>query len=177
MFPVTTLPDDAPEYWEQLGTKKKFWFRNSLVKFGRPNTGEDWSEKVAAELAERLGLPHARYEMGLWKNERCVISPNFVPDGCSLITGNELLGRHHPSYTQAVRRFNQSAHALNAIWDVLEQSICELPLNWTAPAALRTAREVFAGYLVLDTLIGNTDRHDENWALIQAPEKRSIAGI
>ncbi len=176
MFPIIELPDDAPKYWEQLGTKKKFWFRNeqggySLCKFGRPNTGEDWSEKLAAELAEALGLPHATYDLGVWRGERCVISPSIVPRGCSLITGNELLGSHQPSYTQAFSKFKQSAHTLETIWDVLEQSNCECPLHWNRPPGVYTARDVFVGYLVLDTLIGNTDRHDENWAPIQAPEE------
>jgi hypothetical protein len=106
----------------------------------------------------------------MWKNERCVVSPNIVPADCSLITGNELLGRYQPYYSQAVK-YKQSAHTLDAIWDVFEQSACELPLNWDAPRAVRTAQDVFVGYLLLDTLIGNTDRHDENWALIQAPEE------
>lgn len=31
---------------------------------------------------------------------------------------------------------------------------------------------LFAGYLVLDALIANTDRHHENWAVVQAPGLR-----
>lgn len=176
VFPIVAVPEKAPEHWEQLGTKKKFWFRDSqrgycLCKFGRPNTGEDWSEKLAAEIAEVLGIPHATYELATWKDERCVISPSIVPAGCTLITGNELLASNKPSYSSGVRWFKQSAHTIEAIWDVLEQSACERPLNWVSPTAIRTARDVFIGYLMFDTLIGNTDRHDENWALIHEPEE------
>lgn len=32
---------------------------------------------------------------------------------------------------------------------------------------MTTAVDVFTGYLLLDALIGNTDRHHENWAVIQ----------
>ena len=32
----------------------------------------------------------------------------------------------------------------------------------------------FAGYLVLDALIGNTDRHHENWALLRRESKEGV---
>ncbi|MBF5080771.1 hypothetical protein [Quadrisphaera sp. INWT6] len=32
------------------------------------------------------------------------------------------------------------------------------------------ARGTFAGYLLLDALIGNQDRHDSNWGVIEAPD-------
>jgi hypothetical protein len=52
MYQIITVPDDAADLTEQLGTKPKFWFQgdnsvNYLFKEGRPGTGDDWSEKVA----------------------------------------------------------------------------------------------------------------------------------
>jgi len=42
--------------------------------------GEDWAEKVAAELCELLGLPYAAYELAsTWQGNRGVVSPNFLP--------------------------------------------------------------------------------------------------
>ena len=38
---------------------------------------------------------------------------------------------------------------------------------------LRSATAVFAGYLVLDALIANTDPHHENWAVINAASGRA----
>ena len=38
-----------------------------------------------------------------------------------------------------------------------------------------SAWEVFVGYLVLDALIGNTDRHEENWAVIVSESGRYLA--
>lgn len=57
-----------PEREEQLGSKRKFWFRHTdgqrwLFKYARPRTGEHWAEKVAADVAEALQLPHARVEL------------------------------------------------------------------------------------------------------------------
>ena len=119
-----------------------------------------------------MGLPHAAYELGSHEGQRCVVSPMFLPDGCSLIHGNELLGETDPSYGTGARisRYRQSAHTLEAVWDALHQTASELPRNWSPPAGITTAVDVFVGYLVLDAFIGNTDRHDENWAIIEAPE-------
>lgn len=67
-FPIIEVPFDAPEIIEDLGTKEKFWFRHPnldscLFKKTRPNTGEDWAEKIAAQLSDLLGLPHTDYEL------------------------------------------------------------------------------------------------------------------
>jgi hypothetical protein len=67
IFPVIEVPDDAAQKDEAMGTKFKFWFHHPelcicLFKRSRSNTGEDWSEKIAAELCGALGLPHARQE-------------------------------------------------------------------------------------------------------------------
>ena len=43
-------------------------------------------------------------------------------------------------------------------------------------AADRTKRQ-FAGYIVLDALIGNTDRHHENWGLLVERTKSGVRGF
>jgi hypothetical protein len=51
MFPVLTVPDDAADSYEQMGTKPKFWFdhpdlgRCLFKQQTRGNSGEDWAEK------------------------------------------------------------------------------------------------------------------------------------
>jgi hypothetical protein len=104
--------------------------------------------------------------------DNCVVSPNFLPDRCTLVHGNELLGRTDPSYGNInVRRFRERAHTLEAVWDVLQQTSCELPLNWNPPPKVQSSTDVFVGYLLLDAVIGNTDRHHENWGIVEEPEE------
>lgn len=54
--PIISIPADAREDTEQLGSKPKFWVllgdERWLFKEARPATGEDWAEKVAAEIAK-----------------------------------------------------------------------------------------------------------------------------
>ena len=49
MFPIITVPDDAADLIEQLGTKPKFWYKHDnadyLFKEVRNNTGEDWARR------------------------------------------------------------------------------------------------------------------------------------
>jgi hypothetical protein len=96
MYDIFSVPPDAAEAPEQMGTKRKFWFRHPdlgmcLFKLARPGTGEDWSEKVACEIAGVLGLPHARYELAEWKGEPGSLSVSMLAEGEALIHGNELI--------------------------------------------------------------------------------------
>src|SRR3989442_553990 len=106
MFPIVVVPADAADLIEQLGTKEKFWFLSAtgvatLFKQVRQDTGEDWSEKVACEISSLLGLPHAHYDFGTWKDLRGVVTPSFVPERGRLVHGNELLVRLVPQYPGA----------------------------------------------------------------------------
>lgn len=152
---------------EQLGTKEKFWVEikgeDWLLKFGRPGTGEDWAEKAACELAQTLGIPCARYELAEIGGRACVVSRSFVPDGGWLVFGNELLALFSEGY-DATRRYSQSRHTVSLAMKCIRQSNTGPPLGWSYPEI--NACGVFLGYLLLDALIGNTDRHHQNWGML-----------
>lgn len=80
---VEVSPEDA-QTQESLGTKEKFWFKHDrlglcLSKKSRSNTaGEDWSEKIAAELCELIKIPHAEYELATCNGDYGIISPSFL---------------------------------------------------------------------------------------------------
>lgn len=175
MYPIFPVPLDAAEAPEQMGTKRKFWFRDPalglcLFKLARPGTGEDWSEKVACELAALLGLPHARYEMAEWDGKPGSISISMLTDEETLIHGNELIAQLTNAYPrpEAAPRFRNSGHTLSLVVSTLERSGASAPAGIDLPPGVTTAVDVFVGYLLLDALIGNTDRHHENWAVIES---------
>lgn len=170
MYPVITVPDDAADSTEQLGTKPKFWFRDAagrrcLFKQGRPGTGENWAEKVSAELCALLGLPHAHYDLAVWRNQAGVVSPSFVPEHGRLVLGNELLARLVKRYAET-QHYQQTGHTVGRVFAVLRDPAVQTPLSWEADIVIRRAAHIFVGYLMLDALVGNTDRHHENWGLI-----------
>ena len=174
MFPEVRVPDDAPLLPEPLGSKRKFWFQNAasimcLFKEVQPNTGEDWSEKVACDLCRLLDLPHVDYDLAIWKDKNGVICPTCVPTDGRLVHGNELLAQLLPEYPQQqVRRVSQ--YTLENVFAILQSPEIKTPMAWTPLTEGFEAVDVFVGYLMFDAWIANTDRHHENWALVVSSE-------
>jgi hypothetical protein len=86
-FPIFEISPEAPEESEAMGTKEKFWFHHEqlglcLYKKARQNTGEDWAEKIAAELCKLIQLPHAEYQLAIFNNEKGTISKSFFDAFC-----------------------------------------------------------------------------------------------
>lgn len=170
-FPIVELGADVPrEGNEQLGSKRKFWFRHAdgnlwLFKYARPNTGEHWAEKLAAEIAGALGLPHATVELARFEGFWGAMTCDFTRGGRSgLVHGNELLTELDPQYPTA-NTYRVQAHTLRAVHAVLGQAFIHAPTSPGLPSTFRPF-DVFVGYLMLDALIGNTDRHHENWGVL-----------
>jgi hypothetical protein len=168
-FQIIRVPDKASEESEQLGTKEKFWYwqdnKHYLFKAVRPHTGEHWSEKVACELCRLLRLPHAYYELAVWKDRKGVITPSIVSEGQQLVHGNELLAEVYNDYPTD-EKYRVKQHTLKDLFVLMNNPRVQLPLDWEASEGIETAFDVFIGYLLLDTWIANQDRHHENWAFI-----------
>ncbi len=143
-----------------------------LCKVPRPGSGEDWSEVVAAQIASKMGLPHARYILGDYHGEPLVVTPSFAQtSGSTLVLGNTLLMQIDETYNNVgAVRFHQSTHTIDRVMRLLSIPGIMPPRDSPGAEAIQTAPSVFLGYLALDALIGNTDRHHENWGLIIGPE-------
>jgi len=175
-YPIVELAEDVPAQLEQLGTKTKFWYRDEnglrmMFKQGRPGTGENWAEKVCCEICRLLDIPHAEYELAVWKNNRKgVVTPTFVPKGGRLVLGNELLARIADNYDQT-KRFRARQHTVRTVMAAASLEIIGFPIDWNPPESVTDAAGVFVGYLMLDALVSNQDRHHENWGVILRPEE------
>lgn len=167
---ITEIQPDWVLEPEAMGSKNKFWFRDGdepawLFKFPQPNTGQHWSEKIAAEVADCLDILHARVELALFQGVRGSATESFAREGRELFHGNQILAGYVLDYDPG-RRFRQSDHTLANIFLALERA-------FVSADAARRAKERMADYLVLDALIGNTDRHHENWGILR---KRTESG-
>ena len=173
MYPVVDIPENAPEDVESLGSKYKFWYGGGqyLFKEARDSAGEDWAEKISGEIARILGLPHADYDLGLWKRSgtgvRGVISRNFCGRTENLVLGNELLAQVDRGYAPGVSRFRVTTHTVDRVLRTIEDLNLGCPLGWIPAVPNMHAAELFVGYLFLDALVGNTDRHHENWGVVR----------
>lgn len=168
---------------EDLGTKPKRWLVNPeteerwLMKDAtfsegldgnKYRKGDDWAERIAFGVAQVLRLPAARVEIALNRRGKdpvygTVCRTVLGPDE-GLISGDELMGE----YDIDVSRNRRELYTVEAAFRVLRD--VEPPVD---VADNLTASTVFVGYLVLDALIGNTDRHEENWCVINPAEAGS----
>ena len=106
------------------------------------------AEVVTSRLAGAIGLPVADCRLATRAGEIGVLSRNFCPRPLTLIHGAALLPEN------GLQRLNDIERALE---DVAAPPTSE-PLR---------AFDVFAGYLVLDAWVANTDRHERNWAVLE----------
>ena len=151
---------------EDMGSKKKFWFRFPsepedywLFKFPKENTGEHWAEKITAEIASLMDIGCAKVELATFGNEQGSISKAFTGVGRELVHGNQMLATFIRDYDPE-KTFGHSKHTLANIWTVIENVFVE-------NVAVMEAKRRLAEYVVLDALIGNTDRHHENWGILR----------
>jgi len=174
MYKIYEVSDTSAEVFEQLGTKRKFWFwaeadKKVLFKEGRPGTGENWAEKIACDLCFYLDIPRANYELATWKNHNGVISESFVPEGGRLVLGNEIISRIVEGYRKELR-FRQKQYTIRRTLILLKSEAINLPYGFSECEEISTALDVFVGYLMLDAWIANQDRHHENWGVIVFPD-------
>ncbi len=170
-FSILQLRTDSPQVIEQLGSKPKFWFRIEgdaqpwLFKFTREHTGEDWSEKIASEVAVVLGVPAAKVELAEFMGKRGCASRSFVrtKKGFDLIHGSEVLAGRVFGY-EKLKRWHQCNHSIKNIIAAVE--------NTFAPRQRSAQLRTLAGFIIIDAIICNTDRHHDNWALLRGPSVR-----
>lgn len=165
LYPIVEVQPGWIEQPEEMGSKKKFWYlspndkTNWLFKYPQPNTGQHWAEKIAAEVAGLLGIPHAKVELAVFNDKQGSVTESFARGGRELIHGNQILEMAIDDYNPK-EKFHQSNHTLANIWQVMEHIFVE-------PEAVKRAKFGIAEYMVLDALIGNTDRHHENWGILR----------
>ena len=131
-----------------------------LYKRARPNTGEHWAEKIASEVAELLKLPTHKVIIAESEGAIGCTVKNFLKkeENGILIHGNELLAGAIEGYDKEKWQ-GQSDHHFDNVVKTIE--------HWfSRPQDRDFASSRLIGYFVFDALVGNTDRHHENWGMI-----------
>lgn len=168
---VSKWPRDQEE---QMGSKRKVWLEEPgshllhLFKYVRQDRtgrryGDDWAEKLAAELAPLLGVPAAVVELASRSDGHGTISRRINdPDAVELVHGNELLARAADRYDKDIKR----EHPLYTVSAVATALAGARGPDHRDLASFE-AFDVWAGYLLFDAWIANTDRHHENWGVLR----------
>lgn len=110
-------------------------------------------------MASALRIRHARVDLAEFEGHRGSATESFARGGRELHHGNDLLEGAVYGYDPK-QRFGQSGHTLGNIWTAMDYAFVH-------PGAARRAKTTIAQYLVLDAIVGNTDRHHENWGLLR----------
>jgi hypothetical protein len=157
---------------EQLGTKPKQWLRDPADRLwlwkaatwnpspsGEYRKGDDWAERVVTEIARSLDVPVATTELAERAGVFGTVSLSVLdPESERLVHGNELLAEIDVIGSDP---HDRSGYTLDAVRRSLEGVAGSVPGS--------SAFECLAGYLIVDAVAGNTDRHQENWAVIENP--------
>lgn len=167
-YPVISVVPESVLESEQLGTKDKFWFLSDdgylgksqwLFKFPTQGTGQHWAEKISCEIAKQMRILTPKVELAVFEGFRGSATENFTKDGYELFHGNQILAGFEPDY-QIDQRWHQNDHTIGRIFDAIRAIFVD-------PDAAKKAADQMGGYLVLDALICNVDRHHENWGILR----------
>lgn len=133
-------------------------FKPVVAKEGR-RQGEDWAEKAVEQVAALVGVPSARIRMARRNESPGLLSYDLAGHGYELQTGAVLIGEIDGRLVPRAKE--RVGHNLANIHRVL----AALP-GVDMPDGF-TGFDQFCGYLVLDSLVANRDRHEENWAVLR----------
>ncbi|WP_042937634.1 HipA domain-containing protein [Rhodococcus sp. AW25M09] len=134
--------------------------------------GEDWAEKISYELARLINVPAAETELATvvrrFTGESVLgsISRDMRPARWAWTPGAALLAERDDEFDSE----SCVGHTLTAVVAVLARLKGPVGTEF----ADQPAFDVFAGYLVLDALIANTDRHAHNWGVLQNPSTGAL---
>jgi hypothetical protein len=162
----------TPYQDEPAGENEKTWFRDSdgglwIFKRNRPHRSpnEHATEFIASRLAEMLGVPAATVRLARAGDHIGCISKDVKSDARNqLDSGSLFLSEIVPDFDPRDR--HSRGHSLENIARVLFD--VAPPIGHEAQGL--SAAGWFAGFLVLDALIGNQDRHSENWSIEITPD-------
>ena len=127
-YPIISVKQEWVSEAEDMGSKDKFWYLQAtdeqghwLFKYPRAGTGEHWAEKIAAEVANLLAIPHARVELAVFGEDRGSATESFAREGYRNWSTATRCWRESFKDMISGRRFYQSSHTLANIWQVMDR--------------------------------------------------------
>lgn len=136
-----------------------YYFKTSIKKGKKDYPFEFWSEIAASLLGNLLGLPVLKYDIASRKDKiGCISKAMFQRNEEEFIEGVKLIIENEPNF----KDYCKNNHFLYKIESALN--------SVRLPEFKRIAVEM----VLFDCIIGNSDRHSENWALIKNKIGQSI---
>lgn len=144
---VQTIGSREKFFVENPADEKLYFFKESINKF----PSEFWSEIIASKIGATLGFNILDYNIAIHKDVvGCICESMIELQSQELEHGINLIKK-------AVKDFKVSKRPIILFSDV-EKSFASNP----------SFINEFIEMLVFDSIIGNQDRHSENWAIIRS---------
>mgnify|MGYP001146384847 CR=1 FL=1 len=157
---------------EGSGRSEKLWLINpdtaqtGLFKYKKDiYTTDHASECIASDLAQLIGIPCAHFEIGMFRGREGSFSYNIVDHrGMALIEGIYCISLIYNDFD--VEKLMDIRTGERYSLEMIEKVLTKFNLF-----------DAFLPTLVFDFLIGNTDRHQSNWALIMEDKKLGLSPL
>ncbi len=155
------------EYLNTGGTRDKvvvehasdgqlYFFKTSLKKKEKDYKYEFWSEVIASEVGRMLGFDTLQYDVAVNKQTLGCLSKLMIDPSCEqLDEGYKWINRFQIAYDTE----DHNAYTFQIINDTLNSLFKGKGFS-----------ERLISTLVFDCIIGNEDRHQENWGIIVSTE-------
>lgn len=133
---------------EHPSTGDIYYFKQSSPKYN----SEFWSEVIVSEIGRLLKFDVLEYHIANLNGQLGCLSKNMIIDSSSMLYhGVDVLNDFIPEF----KIIGKPLHTFQQI-----QHICSVS------SGFQPFLKKFIEMIILDAIIGNTDRHTENWAFI-----------
>lgn len=141
---------------EHPKTEELYYFKTSLKKEVIDYKYEFWSEIIASEYGCLLGFNMLQYDIALKDGEcGCISKAMNEKDNENLAEGIRFLTRYDNTYQPD----DKNSHE-RYTFDFICKALKEFELDHYIPNIIQV--------IIFDSLIGNGDRHQENWGIINS---------
>lgn len=168
---------------EGSGRSEKIWLCNEkgekgIFKFPKtvdrktllPNSTEFISEHLAYLIAEKLNLKSAQIEIGYRDGRIGCMSKSFLKENQVLEHGVEFITLTYPNF-DIDKLFDPETKTFYS-YDMIYNSMNNV---YKDTNVMETFIYQFVRMMIFDMLIGNTDRHQQNWGIVKNSENEFVS--
>ncbi len=139
---------------QKPNTEELYYFKTSLNKGEMDYKHEFWSEIIASKIGQYLGFNMLDYNIAYFNGEIGCLSKSMIPsDKEELSEGIQYLMGTDSTYNPSDKR-----SYVKYTFSFIEKALKEYKLDHRMPEVIKT--------IIFDSIIGNRDRHKENWGFI-----------